>query len=843
MNGDINLVYLENMLIQTLSGHNDDICCLSFAGNKGYYGEGVLASVSRDGFVKVWDVLHTNNILDIKLDANKIQQKNWFALTFAPNQGLGQKFQILIGNGNGEIFSIEIPSKPPDSKIRVHKPTSYFKNKLISHMSHSSVIFTIAVDSNSMLAITSSLDHQIIVWDLIEKKAIDSYYTFSHGVHDISVSSIEPSRVAVAIGDGVQIIRFNDNLNAVNTRRIQIQKTSKTRDLKCLSVVWHPECENRLAYGTSSGDITVIDSNSLSKTPKYTNKKSNDSSKIYGLLWGPSLEDNEESTLYSVHSSGRIYLHYISSNLVKDFSNYVKQVIKRSDIMWKTNYKHLSVGNDTGTVDIFQNLNKRLILRLRIEAFKRTILCLRWNSNKDEEISNWLAVSSYEGHINCYSLHNFLSNSNKTIEEEEEEGILQIISRPNRVLKGHSDRITSMSWCPHDSNKLVSVSYDKSALVWDVLNESPLHCFTGHRGILYTVLWSLFDPDLVYSGGEDNYIHVWRPSKQTNKIICNGSNCLQTDEYWPHLDHDINEETVVSQVLNDCINKVVFDGIFDGIPEQNGSINGLEAEEEVKRQKSLKNKIKSTKKKLNRVEKESKRISLFPLSNTIENNSTKYQKIVDIEAVFHKTIGKEVSEEESQRTLLYGNSEDIKTFVANEVSNHIKLGNKQQKDILCLLLDIKTTIEESIEQKETNPYLVSLSMSVSRNHWNKLSSILAQQLIETEAEVESYRMYRIEMSAILMLSQKRFKEAIDLLVSNNLFREALIVCKVNLNSDEMCQHILNQWAEHRKLNNDFEGAAKCLTAIKKFKPAADLLNYRNDQQFNHTISLLKSYKN
>ena len=231
------------------------------------------------------------------------------------------------------------------------------------------------------------------------------------------------------------------------------------------------------------------------------------------------------------------------------------------------------------------------------------------------------------------------------------------------------------------------------------------------------------------------------------------------------------------------------------------------------------------------------------MSNTIENNSTKYQKIVDIEAVFHKTIGKEVSEEESQRTLLYGNSEDIKTFVANEVSNHIKLGNKQQKDILCLLLDIKTTIEESIEQKETNPYLVSLSMSVSRNHWNKLSSILAQQLIETEAEVESYRMYRIEMSAILMLSQKRFKEAIDLLVSNNLFREALIVCKVNLNSDEMCQHILNQWAEHRKLNNDFEGAAKCLTAIKKFKPAADLLNYRNDQQFNHTISLLKSYKN
>ena len=820
MNGDITIVYLECMSAQRveyqLSGHSDDICSLSFASTKGHYEEGVLASVSRDGFVKVWDIVRTNNIADIKLDAHKSQAKNWFALSFIPNNNSNEKFQILIGCGNGDILSIEVPTKPPDSKIRIYKPMNYLKNK---HLSHSNVIFSIAIDFKTMIAITSSLDHQIIGWDLIERKPIEVFITFSHGVHQISLSPIDPSRVAVAVGDGVHLIKFDENLKVVEQKRIQI---SRSKDSKCLAIVWHPECENRLAFGTSSGDITVMDMNSTSKYPKY--RKTMSSSKIYGLQWGPSLEDSDESTLYSVHSNGKLCLHYISNNFIQPFNHYIEDEIKRTEIMWKTNYKHLSVGNDSGTVDIFEHKFHKLIPKLRIEAFQRPVLSLRWNSIKDEETSNWLAISSYDGQIKCYSLHNFLSDENSI-----DESPVQTISSANRVLKGHSDRITSMSWCPFDSNKLVSVSYDRSAIVWHVLNESPLLKFSGHRGILYCVVWSLTDPDLILSGGEDNYFHMWRPSQQNT--CANSENLSLKCDNWPHLEVE-ETETSVSNVLKDCINEVVL----RENPEQNGFI----AEEEIRRQRIMKTKNKSTKSKT-KFNKELKYISLLPLSNSIEKSSTKYQKIEDIEALFEKMKGNQISEDMSERLLLYGNSDDMKKFVANEVLNHLKHENKEQKDILSLLVDIKATIEESIEQKDTNSYLTSLSMCVSKHHWNQSMILLAKQLSETETELQNYRMYRTEMSSILLLSQNRNKEAIDLLVSNLLFREALIVCKVRMNSYELCEYVYNEWAQNRKQNNDIEGAAKCYIAVNKFVEAADLLSSKNDQQFDHTISLFRLF--
>ncbi|CAG2100898.1 unnamed protein product [Medioppia subpectinata] len=410
--------------------------------------------------------------------------------------------------------------------------------------------------------------------------------------------------------------------------------------------------------------------------------------------------------------------------------------------MWKSNYKHLCVGNDNGSVDIFEYQKNKLELRLRIYSFKRAILCVKWNSNKDEETSNWLAISSYDNYIHCYSLYNYFKCVDNGVDGT---ASVPTISRPNYILKGHSDRISSMSWCPFDSNKLVSVSYDKTALIWDVLKEKPLIKFSGHRGILYSVVWSAFDEDLIFSGGEDNYFHAWRPSKQMNVFDNSLNDRLLSKEnnYWPHLDDTVpSDEKCVANVLKEVVDK----------------------------------------------------------------------KIEDIEAVFQTINGQNISEESRERTLLYGNYDDIKEFVRNEISNHVKQGNNEQKDIINLLVDIKSTIEESIEKKATNPYLVSLSIYASRNHWKESCKLLAQHLLDSESEMSSYKMYTIEMSAVLLVSQNSIKEAIDLLLLNHLFREALIVAKVRYQSEEVIQHIMTQWATHRKNGGDFEGAAKCLTA-------------------------------
>jgi gem associated protein 5 len=851
MNGDIMIAYLENVKNMTpeykLAGHNDDVCSLAFSFSKGQYDDGILASVSRDGFVKIWDTYSRNNLADVKLDANRANHKNWFSLAILPIAQNNNKFEILIGSGNGDILVIEIPTKPPSSKIRVHRPSIF---NTCQTLSHNNLIFTIAIDIKAMLAITTSLDHQIIVWDLKERKALNCFYTLTHGVHDISMSSIDPTRLAIAIGDGMHIIKFDKKLNVEYQHRIPI--FSKVKGVKGLAVVWHPELENRLAFGSSLGEITVIDTISSQISIKYSTRDVKyDSTKVYCMVWGPALDGSDSYSLYCVHQSGELYLHNPSNQQISNFTNYIEDKKKRTEIRWKTNYKHLAVGNQDGTIAIFELKDKKLDLVLNINAFSKSILSLKWNSDMSEEISNMLAVSSYDG-IHCYFLNEYLRQD---IDRSDSENWIATVTEPSRVLKAHLERVSSICWSPFDALKLVSVSYDKTAQIWDVAKEIPIINFRGHKGILYCVLWSAFDEDVIFSGGEDNFFHAWRKSKQRfetpNAVNGIDSNLLnKSDNFgWPHLEqcddneeiHEINGESRQNKEENHEIieeNNEINEENQNNVQNDRLEYNGIRYEECVRVEQIQKSKIKSNKKKIN---KENKKLSLFPLSNSIENCSPKYEKLEDIEALYEKMNGNKISAEKLDRILLYGSCEDIKLLLKKELAHHQKYGNNEPKDILNLLSDIKSTVEESIEQKTLNSYLVLVSVSVSRDLWKKSCEVYAQQLA-FDTETQSYKRYNTEISAILQLSLNNIKGAIDLFLENGLYREALIVAKLRYESDETIEHIMTRWADSRKNSGDFEGAAKCLTAINKFEEAAKLLLSRNDQQYDHTVCLLRSKK-
>lgn len=876
MNGDIMIAYLENVKNMTpeykLAGHNDDVCSLAFSFSKGQYEDGILASVSRDGFVKIWDTYSRNNLADVKLDANRANHKNWFSLAILPITQNNNKFEILIGSGNGDILVIEIPAKPPSSKIRVHRPSIFNTSQTLSH---NNLIFCIAIDVKAMLGITTSLDHQIIVWDLKERKALNSFYTLTHGVHDISMSSIDPSRLAIAIGDGMHIIKFDKNLNVEYQHRIPI--FFKVKGAKGLAVVWHPELENRLAFASSLGEVTVIDTVSSQISIKYSTRDVKyDSTKVYCMVWGPTLDVSDGYALYCVHQSGELYLHNPSNQQISNFTNYIEDKKKRTEIRWKTNYKHLAVGNQDGTIDIFELKHKKLDLVLNINAFSKSILSLKWNSDMSEEISNMLAVSSYDG-IHCYFLNEYLKQS---IDRTNSENWIPTVTEPSRVLKAHLERVSSICWSPFDALKLVSVSYDKTVQIWDVAKESPIINFRGHKGILYCVLWSAFDEDVIFSGGEDNFFHVWRKSKQRFETpdAVNGIDrhfLNKSDNFgWPHLDYNENHEINGQSHENNGQNRKNngqnrenneenhenSDENHENSDEnhefneenhenneenhenndQNDCLeyNGIRYEECVRVEQNQKSKIKANKKKIN---KENKKLSLFPLNNSIENCSPKYEKLEDIEALYEKMNGNKISAEKLDRILLYGSCEDIKLFLKKELAHHQKYGNNEQKDILNLLSDIKSTVEESIEQKTLNSHLVLISVSVSRDLWKKSCEVYAQQLA-SDTEAQSYKRYNTEISAILQLSLNNIKGAIDLFLENGLYREALIVAKLRYESDDTIEHIMTRWADSRKNSGDCEGAAKCLVAISKFEEAAKLLISRNDQQYDHTVCLLRSKK-
>lgn len=819
MNGDIIVIILNTGNHVKLRGHNDDICTLSFNWSTGQYADPLLVSTSRDSFISIWDPMTRRLIADYKLESsNKQKQKNWFSACFIPqkNQSMQKcdKFEVLAGTGDGDVIVFEVPSNPPNSKVRIYRPPLFDSSK--KH-SHSSVIFNFTVDPKNMLATTLSLDHQIIVWDLNQRIASSTFYTFMHGAHGITFSPIEPSLFAVASGDGIRVIKLTKDIQIASFTSVPIQLRNK--DSRISDLAWHPEIENRLAYSRTDGFVSVIDVNTKqgSINIKYSTKFIQDKSKIYTIIWGPGLMSLDQWAVYTVHQSGHIYLHYPTTNTTINFDKIASDVYqkKRSEIRWKTDYTLLAVGNEDGSIDIFERRDNEIKLILLIKGSSKCVLCLRWNPHLDL-YPNCLAVSTTDNEVRIFFLSRYIDSVHQNPTE------LPKIKNPDLILVGHKQKVTYLSWSPFDGNKLASSSYDQTVQIWSLIDGVPIVNYRGHRGVLYFVEWCSHDSDLVVSGGEDNILNIWRPSKQSdtcppsdlnkNHKVDNSFECRNFN------DDSFSNDIIVKQVLNGLINKVVKlcdkeNSSFTKIKSNdlcNG--HGNELVSDVKSVQTKSNSISKSKKK-------EKRVSLFPLFNLIDSSSSKIQKLQDIEILKNKMLGKEVPGDKSERISFYGDDIDISKMLDRESDYHEKQGNFVQKNILGFFQDVNLTVKKAISSKQLNGDIVAMAMSVSRKLWLEACEAYIKQL-ESSGE--------IEMCASYMLGLNRVKEAIDILRNHNYYREAIVIAKLKQSNEQLINELVTAWANLRESNGDYEGAAKCYVSLGRFDEANAVLTKRSD---------------
>jgi WD40 repeat protein len=77
----------------------------------------------------------------------------------------------------------------------------------------------------------------------------------------------------------------------------------------------------------------------------------------------------------------------------------------------------------------------------------------------------------------------------------------------DRVLRGHTDRISSVDWHP-GGQVILSGSYDRTARVWDPRSGEALGILGSHDDAITCVAWS-HDGTLVVTGGWDGVARIW----------------------------------------------------------------------------------------------------------------------------------------------------------------------------------------------------------------------------------------------------------------------------------------------------------------------------------------------
>jgi WD40 repeat protein len=61
------------------------------------------------------------------------------------------------------------------------------------------------------------------------------------------------------------------------------------------------------------------------------------------------------------------------------------------------------------------------------------------------------------------------------------------------------------------------VDFDASAALFDAERRAFVANFRGHSGRVLSAFWSLVDDDLIFTGGSDLTVRMWRPSAQADR--------------------------------------------------------------------------------------------------------------------------------------------------------------------------------------------------------------------------------------------------------------------------------------------------------------------------------------
>ncbi|NXO29148.1 GEMI5 protein, partial [Cisticola juncidis] len=882
-------------VVHRLRGHEDEIHCLAWcpmpgeerlpawqdelqeegkvpngeltqdtATKKGCY----LASGSKDQTLRIWSCTRGRSVLTLKVPPTKrrggavdpaVKERLWLTVHWPA----GRPTELLSSGFGGEVLLWNLTQ--PGKRKWTLLGSSEGQN-------HSRIVFNLSSvkHQDRELLFSISMDRDVKCWDLSTLECSWTMPSLGGFVYSLAFSPVDPGCLAIGVGDSM--IRVWNTLSMNNSYDVKTFWQSIKSKVTALS--WHPTKEGSLAFGTDDGKVGIFDTLSSSAKNKPPQISSTYHKKtVYTLAWGPPtppLVSGEESeqpsvTLYSCAGEGIVFQHNPwklngeandINKVIRDTNSIKHKLPARTEISWKPDGKLLALGNEDGSIEIFQAPNLKLLCTIQQHHKLINAICWHHEHGTQPELSYLIASGSINATIYVHNLKSVVENSSENP---------LTITEPFRTLAGHTAKITSLSWSPHHEGRLVSACYDGTAQVWDVMKEEPLCNYRGHQGRLLSVHWSPVDSDCVYTGADDFSVHKWHISKQEHTRPPQGKKSIELEKkrsIQPKVKAKKKKKPVGKspgkQDASDAMNG--DDSMKEMLLEENGESDhegGKEAQEAeladkvsvtVSRDTSssacdyssfslpkpfVTQKAAPVKKDPPKEKptpdaslKKRKPRSILPFSTIMDHRSKEelHQDCLRLAACLKNKDNNEDASPDLKDCIhlgLFTDRDSVHKMIDMEGKHHLENGHTELFQQLMLWKgDMKGVLQAAAERGELTDQLVAMSPMVGYQAWVWTVEAFAKQLCFQEQYVKA---------ASHLLSIHKVYEAIDLLKVNNFYREAIVMAKARLRpEDPVLKDLYTSWAALLEKDGHYSMAAKCYLGASSPYDAVKVLSKKGD---------------
>ncbi|XP_072230388.1 gem-associated protein 5 [Leuresthes tenuis] len=791
-----------------------------------------LASGSKDQTVRIWSTAKGKGLMTLKMPyLNRrgsavdpgVKERIWLNVHWPK----GRPTQLVSSCFSGELVMWDL-TKAGKQRWSLFGSSSEGQN-------HNRIVFNLSsvhLQDGGELLISTSMDREVKCWDLNSLGCCWTLPTLGGVIYALTFSPVASGCLALGVGDNM--IRVWNTLTTQN--QYDIRSFWQGIKSKVTALAWHPKREGSLSFGTDDGKVGIYDVFS-NKPPQISN--SYHKKTVYTLAWGPPVPPvsfgaagKPSFSLYSCAGEGVILQHDPSkltgeasdiNKLIRDTNSIKHKLSPHTDLSWKPDGKVVAIGNEDGCIDVYQAPNLKLLCS--IQQHHKIINTLRWHHDHSSppELHCLLASGSSNAIVYVHDLHTIIENPPESP---------VVLTEPYRRLCGHTAKITGMAWSPHHSARLVTASYDGTAQVWDVLEEAALSNYRGHAGYLLCADWSPVDPDVIWTGGKDFTVQEWKVSKQEFTKPPKGKKMSMLQEKKKTGSKQKTKNKAASGTGGAAVPKMNAEKaateqeLSEDEGDEVGSTHSLEPPaatfEKGRSSSAAKSKDKPD---LNLLKKKKPR-SMLPLSTSMDHRPKEelLQDCVTLASVKHcnePPAGCVPGQGDHIHLGLFADRQALYRMFEAEEEAHVEAGHYDSVVYLRLWSgDLDGALQLATERGELNDHLLSIAPMAGFRVWSQTVEAFVKQLCQQEQYLKA---------ASHLLSINKVYEAVDLLRSHKLFREAIALVKARLPADEsLLKELYTSWAAVLEKDGHLSAAAKCYLAAGSSFDAAKVITRKND---------------